>query len=457
MLMTSSVYQIPTCAICLQDLTQTLSVTKCGHVFHHQCITQAVEKSSQCPLCRKTQLLENIIQIKYGIHASESLEAKELFGQMTDDEKKNVLVLQRKIYELTEEKQKLMTQIAGLSHQKNDFEKQNEAFKIQVKNQGEEMKKQRNVIAALENKIEVKSYVVDEGVKEKKALLMEKESLMHQLIEIKKLNLIHEQIEKCSNKANLAQVIKNSPDQTQEQIANSLYQYLRIQISQEDKQQQTIQKLKSELDQQNHRLEVMKYEVDDYKKRIEKLKRKARDQSSFETQSLKISHKPSGATGSAKQEDIPKLFLQNQIPLSQQHTNNSQSDDQRVITYNSKKRKLNLISNSDNQDSELFISSQDTLGNDSQKQIEIKISKPAENKEDSQKFLDSMYLENEEPNTKFKKPAPISNSLISGLKSFKDGFNVNKFKQQIIQQKQNDKALRQKDTVQLGMGGFFKK
>jgi len=28
-------YTIPTCAICISDLTERLIVTRCGHVFHH--------------------------------------------------------------------------------------------------------------------------------------------------------------------------------------------------------------------------------------------------------------------------------------------------------------------------------------------------------------------------------------------------------------------------------------
>lgn len=53
-------YEVPTCSICLSELTQDLGVISCGHVFHTECIASSLSKtSSTCPLCRKpaTKLL----------------------------------------------------------------------------------------------------------------------------------------------------------------------------------------------------------------------------------------------------------------------------------------------------------------------------------------------------------------------------------------------------------------
>lgn len=41
------------CHICLEELRQELAACVCGHVFHHACILQALQVSSQCPICRR--------------------------------------------------------------------------------------------------------------------------------------------------------------------------------------------------------------------------------------------------------------------------------------------------------------------------------------------------------------------------------------------------------------------
>lgn len=41
------------CHICLEELRQDLTACACGHVFHYACIQQALQVSSQCPICRR--------------------------------------------------------------------------------------------------------------------------------------------------------------------------------------------------------------------------------------------------------------------------------------------------------------------------------------------------------------------------------------------------------------------
>ncbi|KAI8419682.1 hypothetical protein MSG28_008372 [Choristoneura fumiferana] len=42
------------CTICsdLVNQAESLYVTKCGHIFHHQCLAQWIERSKSCPQCR---------------------------------------------------------------------------------------------------------------------------------------------------------------------------------------------------------------------------------------------------------------------------------------------------------------------------------------------------------------------------------------------------------------------
>lgn len=90
------------------------------------------------------------------------------------------------------EKQKSDAKITALLHQKAEFEKSNETLKITTHNQAEELKRQRNIIAALENKVDMKSYLVEDGEKERKTLKQEKDKLVQDILDMKKLNEIFE-------------------------------------------------------------------------------------------------------------------------------------------------------------------------------------------------------------------------------------------------------------------------
>ena len=50
----------------------------------------------------------------------------------------------------------------------------------------------------------MKEYLVEESIKEKKALMKEKENLMHEMLEMKKLTQVFEQLDKCTNKTQFA-------------------------------------------------------------------------------------------------------------------------------------------------------------------------------------------------------------------------------------------------------------
>jgi tetrahydromethanopterin S-methyltransferase subunit G len=134
----------------------------------------------------------------------ESEEAKALFEGMTDEEKKSVGALQRKLAELDATHAKLATQVTGLAHQKSDLEKEVETYKITARNQQNEIKKLQNRANALEVKVEMKDYLVQEANSEKKLLIREKEKLIQDILELKKLNSVHEQLEKCENKIQFA-------------------------------------------------------------------------------------------------------------------------------------------------------------------------------------------------------------------------------------------------------------
>lgn len=43
----------PTCSICLGKVLENFTLTKCGHVFHFNCITASLSRKPECPNCRR--------------------------------------------------------------------------------------------------------------------------------------------------------------------------------------------------------------------------------------------------------------------------------------------------------------------------------------------------------------------------------------------------------------------
>jgi len=51
-----------TCAICLNNITNDIFISKCNHKFHNNCIKEWCKKNNSCPSCRvKNILLNNLI------------------------------------------------------------------------------------------------------------------------------------------------------------------------------------------------------------------------------------------------------------------------------------------------------------------------------------------------------------------------------------------------------------
>ena len=47
------------CAVCLSQVLGSQCTTRCGHVFHSECIFRAIKSDDRCPLCR-TRLVEDV-------------------------------------------------------------------------------------------------------------------------------------------------------------------------------------------------------------------------------------------------------------------------------------------------------------------------------------------------------------------------------------------------------------
>jgi len=44
------------CSICIDGMEQEYKVTKCGHLFHRECLFKWLENNVTCPLCRNKLL-----------------------------------------------------------------------------------------------------------------------------------------------------------------------------------------------------------------------------------------------------------------------------------------------------------------------------------------------------------------------------------------------------------------
>ena len=67
-----------TCSICLDsnfvDSTthdKRKFITKCNHVFHHDCIYRWAQQNNSCPTCRTGNLIDEFIIMNYNYHDSD--------------------------------------------------------------------------------------------------------------------------------------------------------------------------------------------------------------------------------------------------------------------------------------------------------------------------------------------------------------------------------------------------
>ncbi len=97
-------YEVPNCAVCLDELTTNLMATKCGHVFHRACIESSIHGNPVCPLDRKTHTIKQLIPLSYGVNPKQLDDLNEFFGNMSASESKDVRALTAKLAAAIEEK-----------------------------------------------------------------------------------------------------------------------------------------------------------------------------------------------------------------------------------------------------------------------------------------------------------------------------------------------------------------
>lgn len=56
------------CGICLQELINNKTFTKCAHVFHTSCLREWLSIRNTCPQCRTGSPLEELVEIEQDPH-----------------------------------------------------------------------------------------------------------------------------------------------------------------------------------------------------------------------------------------------------------------------------------------------------------------------------------------------------------------------------------------------------
>ncbi|KAH8371474.1 hypothetical protein KR093_007586 [Drosophila rubida] len=121
------------CVICAELFSQSdeVYVTTCGHMFHHGCLTQWLERSKTCPQCRNKCTNRNIIRVYFNLanldvsridvgSLQEQLDNANLAMKMKEQEYNKV---EKQMKDLKDTQKKCLKTIAGLEKnlQKKDF------------------------------------------------------------------------------------------------------------------------------------------------------------------------------------------------------------------------------------------------------------------------------------------------------------------------------------------------
>ena len=127
------------CSICLNDLNfsnENISVLKCGHFFHHDCLQNWIQIRKTCPECRRPVGKNSVVKKVYpkvnednsNVYNGNSSKSKELFDFIARNNECLQKAVCKRIVELENENKNLKSELNEL---KNTFQ---ENFEISQKN-----------------------------------------------------------------------------------------------------------------------------------------------------------------------------------------------------------------------------------------------------------------------------------------------------------------------------------
>ncbi|XP_032685405.1 E3 ubiquitin-protein ligase TRAIP-like isoform X2 [Odontomachus brunneus] len=147
------------CTICRDNFIQSddISVTRCGHIFHLNCLSRWLTRSNSCPECRKKTSQEKIQRLYVTFATNETNSTDSLSMQERIDSLKFQVLLNEK-------------NIKYYTSKNETLEKQNAGLRQEVRKVESEMNKKNSKI-----------YLLKEQIRDLKEKYTERESLKHKL------------------------------------------------------------------------------------------------------------------------------------------------------------------------------------------------------------------------------------------------------------------------------------
>ena len=149
------------CSICLNDLNfsnHCISVLKCGHVFHYDCLQEWIRTSKTCPECRcqigKNSLVKKIYpkvsEDNADIYNGNSSESKVLFDLLAKNNECSQKAVCKRIVELEKKNKEQETELNEL---KGEVEKLQQGLEVAQNNIKSLHEENCNLNVAVENLI----------------------------------------------------------------------------------------------------------------------------------------------------------------------------------------------------------------------------------------------------------------------------------------------------------------
>lgn len=133
-----------TCVICSDLFTgcddETVFATPCGHLFHHHCLIEWLERSKTCPQCRRKTSEKTIIRVYFSVNVAGGSEKDASFLKNKVDS----LLFQMKLKD---------TEIKNVNIENNKLKKQNVLQRDEIKSLLQKTSVGESTILALQEKI----------------------------------------------------------------------------------------------------------------------------------------------------------------------------------------------------------------------------------------------------------------------------------------------------------------
>jgi hypothetical protein len=139
-----NLYEIASCTICLQEMTEDLASLSCGHCFHLGCISQHFEYRGTCPNCQKRACLKEIRTIVFPLtlNTKANAQLRVLLASMDSSERKQMEQLIEEIKREVEKNEQLKSRL-------QQSEKDSKTQSTQIESMKEELGRRKSELETL--------------------------------------------------------------------------------------------------------------------------------------------------------------------------------------------------------------------------------------------------------------------------------------------------------------------